>query len=286
MIRDLAARKGEVELETRRRLDRFLETVEHASRRLLMLDYDGTIAPLQKERDQVYPYPGIAAVIPEIMKHGRTRVAIVTGRDVNELIPRLGMQPVPELRGLYGMQRRRPGGAVETTAVKQSYLDALSDAMRWLEYQDLQEIAEVKPGGIAAHWRGLTERKAQEMHARVLLGWERIADRTGLQLLEFDGGMEIRAPGADKGDVVRSLLAEEGVEVAAAYLGDDLSDEAAFRAMGDRGLSVLVGTQWRQTAAQLWLKPPDEVLDFLEKWLSVCRKNNASGDTTAMAVNT
>jgi trehalose-6-phosphatase len=54
-----------------------------------------------------------------------------------------------------------------------------------------------------------------------------------------------------------------------AFLGDDLSDEAAFRAVrriGKRGLSVLVRREFRETAAEIWLRPPGELLCFLERW--------------------
>jgi trehalose-6-phosphatase len=51
-----------------------------------------------------------------------------------------------------------------------------------------------------------------------------------------------------------------------AYLGDDLTDEDAFRALKGKGLSVLVRKESRTTEADCWLKPPDELLDFLKKW--------------------
>jgi len=55
-----------------------------------------------------------------------------------------------------------------------------------------------------------------------------------------------------------------------AFLGDDLSDESAFRAVqraGRRGLSVLVRREWRDTAAEVWLRPPTELKEFLLRWL-------------------
>ena len=55
-----------------------------------------------------------------------------------------------------------------------------------------------------------------------------------------------------------------------AYLGDDQTDEDAFRAVGDigeKGLSVLVRTHVRETAADVWIKPPQQLIEFLENWL-------------------
>lgn len=257
-------------IETRGQIDKFLATLAGAPRRLLMLDYDGTLAPFARKRGDAYPYPGVVPVLEEIVKRGRTRLVIVSGRDIDDLSSHLGIEPLPELFGTYGRQRRRPVGKVENAPLEQRHLEALSNADRWLEYQQLREMKEVKTGSIAVHWRGLKEPQAEEIRARVRLGWVPIAEQGGLQLFDFDGGVEICAPGPDKGDVVRMLLAEEGRGVASAYLGDDSSDEPAFRAIRDGGLSVLVRPTRRQTAAQLWLHPPEELVEFLKAWASVC----------------
>src|SRR5207237_4894610 len=108
---------------------------------------------------------------------------------------------------------------------------------------------EVKPGGIAVHWRGLSaaERSLMETKIRSLFA-SAIEDR-GLHLLPFDGGLELRAPGKNKGDAVSAILQEFGSEVAAAYLGDDQTDENAFRAIKGRGIAVLVRPEPRPNVA-------------------------------------
>jgi len=271
--------------ETQFRIERFLKTVAQAQRSLLLLDYDGTLAPFRQERDQAFPYPGSAHLLEEVVRSGHTRVVIISGRDTSETIPLLGVAPVPEVWGLHGLQRRKPDGRIETVRIDERYLDALSDANRWLECQHLQHAAEIKTGSVAVHWRGLTDSGVEELRRRLLAGWNPIAEHSGMELLEFDGGIEIRAPEVDKGDVVRIVLSEMDPDTPAAYLGDDATDERAFRAISGRGLSVLVRPRWRQTAAQLWLKPPGELLDFLTRWLDAVRGRDALGGETAAAVN-
>lgn len=271
--------------DTQPKVESFLKMVARASRSLLLLDYDGTLAPFQTERNRARPYPGVAAVLQEIVRNGRTRVVIISGRDASDTIPLLGIQPCPEVWGLHGLQRRKPGGSVEIPDLDERIPEALSAADHWLGYQQLRQAAEFKTGSIAVHWRGLDECEAEAVRGRVLLGWTPIADHFGLDLLEFDGGIEIRPPHADKGDAVRALLREVDSDTPAAYLGDDTTDEPAFRAINGRGLSVLVRPRWRRTAAQLWLQPPEELLDFLTQWLEVCRELNEFGDETAVAVN-
>ena len=78
--------------------------------------------------------------------------------------------------------------------------------------------------------------------------------------------MEIIARENDKGDAVQAVLGGCGDGVACAYLGDDITDEAAFQAIRPRGLGVLVGEERRTTHATLWLRPPEEVAAFVELW--------------------
>jgi trehalose 6-phosphate phosphatase len=259
--------KPEAEL----RIERFLKAVGKAEQSLLLLDYDGTLAPFREERHQAFPYPRVARLLREIVCSGQTRVVIISGRDTSETIPLLSVEPTPEVWGLHGLQRRLIDGSVQTVEVDQRYLDALFAAERWLGYQQLRHRAEFKTGSIAVHWRGVSDRRVEELRGRVLLGWKPIAERSGLEFLDFDGGIEIRAPEADKGDVVRLLLSEMKPDTPAAYLGDDATDEHAFEAIGGRGLSILVRPSWRPTAAQLWLRPPEELLAFLTQWAKTIR---------------
>jgi trehalose-6-phosphatase len=78
--------------------------------------------------------------------------------------------------------------------------------------------------------------------------------------------------GRDKGGAVEAIVDEAGQGRPVAYLGDDLTDEAAFRALDQAEgphLSVLVCRQWRETAADVWLRPPAELRAILERWLEV-----------------
>ncbi len=271
--------------EVQAQLTPFLQTVAQAPQSALLLDYDGTLSPFHARRDQAYPYPGVALILQEIVRNCRTRVVVISGRDATDVLPLLNIHPRPEVWGGHGLQRLRTDGSMEMPHLDARTLDGLSDADRWLGYQQLRHAAEFKAGGIAVHWRGLSEIDAEDLRARVLLGWRRIAKSSGLDLLEFDGGLEMRASEADKGDAVRMLLNEMSPHAPAAYLGDDATDESAFRAMQGRGISVLVRPTRRRTAAQLWLKPPDELLDFLGQWLNSCAEHDTSKNGATATMN-
>lgn len=91
-------------------------------------------------------------------------------------------------------------------------------------------------------------------------------------ILDFDGGVELRARGRHKGLVVRRVLAESGREALAAYLGDDRTDEDAFAVIRGRGCGVLVRPAWRPSRARVWLRPPDDLTQFLECWRDCGRR--------------
>lgn len=260
-------------------VEQFMNAVTQSPVSALLLDYDGTLAPFCLNRQQALPYPGMTALLQEIIACGRTRVAIITGRNAHEVIPLLAIQPTLEIWGCHGLERLRPDGTRETPRVEEPVMRALADADRWLRHHGLHNRAEFKTGAVAVHWRGLDEATAAEIRGQVLLGWFPIAQKTPMELLEFDGGIEMRMPGRDKGDAVRTILDEIGPEVPVAYLGDDLTDERAFLALGTLGLSVLVRPGWRETGAALWIRPPEGLREFLTRWLHACREGQHRAST-------
>lgn len=245
----------------------FLQSVAQAPQSALLLDYDGTLAPFQPKRDEAFPYPGVLPLLQKIMLAGRTQLVIISGRDAADVLPLLNLLPRPEIWGIHGLQRLRTNGSLEMPRLDERTRNGLSDAEHWLNYQNLRHAAEFKAGGIAVHWRGLDEMGVEDLCSRVLLGWRSIAEHSHLDILPFDGGVEIRASERDKGDAVRTLLGEMNAGIPVAYLGDDTTDESAFLAIEGRGISVLVRPRWRQTEAHFWMKPPGELLDFLSMWL-------------------
>jgi trehalose-phosphatase len=147
------------------------------------------------------------------------------------------------------------------------------DAQRVLDAEALRleaalgsERVERKPVGVAVHVRGLDAPQAEEILDALRGPWKRLVELHPLAIIEFDGGLELSAGMRRKGDVVQRIVRELEPPYAAAFLGDDETDEDAFRAMKGRGASILVRPELRPTAADLWLRPPDELLGFLERW--------------------
>lgn len=270
--------------ESKPQIEILLAKVARAPQSLLMLDYDGALAPFRDNREQALPYPGISRLLQQILRSSKTRLVIISGRDATDIISLLGTEPLPEVWGFHGLQRLKPDGTSELSSLGEATAEALAAADNWLLYQELRHRAEYKTGSIEVHWGDLAECELAEIRGRVLLGWIPIARQTGLVVLEFDGGIEIRVRKASKDAAVRTIMSEMDPDTPIAYLGND-TDEHAFQAVTGRGLSVLVRSRWRTTSAQLWLRPPDEVLELLQRWLQACRKQSKSRNDAAAAVN-
>jgi trehalose-phosphatase len=254
--------------EPAQRLDEFFLAFAGGANPLLLLDYDGTLAPFRVDRFQARPWSGVQELLAAIQRQGRTRMVVVTGRPAQEIAPLLELDPPLEVWGLHGAERLFPDGRREleeaAPAVKQR-LDELRESLR---RDSLGGLFEDKANGAVMHWRGLSRKKAEQVEQRTRALFEPLARMDGLALLEFEAGLELRV-GRNKGEAVVAILAETG-NGPAAFLGDDLTDEAAFRTvqrLGRPGLSVLVRREWRETAAEVWLRPPAELCAFLQRWL-------------------
>jgi trehalose 6-phosphate phosphatase len=248
----------------------FAASLAGAEERVLMLDYDGTVAPFARDRLNAFPYAGVPQLLERIMKACSTRVVLISGRAACEVPRLLGVDPAPEAWGSHGLERLHPDGRYEMPAIGNDAQDCLEKAATELALLGMLDVAEAKPGAIAVHWRWLPNSKVEEVKATAYRVMSRATRNAALKLEPFDGGLELRVRGRDKGDAVRTILSEIETHVPVAYLGDDITDENAFRALRGMGLSVLVTPKYRFSAAQMWLKPPDDLIRFLRDWVTAC----------------
>jgi trehalose 6-phosphate phosphatase len=165
------------------------------------------------------------------------------------------------------MEHQSSDGSCESYPVSEENVAFLEAAEKWVVAAGLRSRAEIKPGGIAIHWRGLPPGEAKRVEDLTRQGWAPLTQRSGLKLLPFEAGLELRVSHPNKGDVVRSIMTGLDSNVPVAFLGDDITDEDAFDALSGNGLSVLVKTDYRKTIAGAWIRPPGELIAFLEEWL-------------------
>lgn len=249
--------------------DRFFCALKRAGSSLLILDYDGTLAPFRVNRDEAVPYEGVLDVLVAIGGSQHTRMVVVTGRALSEIVRLLGAEPLPEIWASHGWEHRSPDGNVTAFPLPKGARRALDQALQRTVDAGLGLACEVKPASVALHWRGMATKEIASTEQRGRELWGSIADESGFEIHAFDGGIELRVPGRDKGSVVRSIVDGAGSDGVVAFLGDDMTDEDAFRALPKDALSVLVRGELRSTTAKSWLRPPGELLAFLRRWVAV-----------------
>ncbi|MGH9893471.1 MAG: trehalose-phosphatase, partial [bacterium] len=195
-----------------------------------------------------------------------TRFVIISGPLDGDLLPLLRLRRRPEIWASHGWERLFADGRYAIIEPDTRAMTGLVEADAWrARIARFGGRTEEKPASLALHWRGLEATAVAQIRALVAEPWAR-GQETGLQVHPFDGGIELRAPGRHKGYAVETIHQELGDGAPIAYLGDDLTDEDAFRSIKRRGLGVLVRPELRPTLADVWLRPPQELLVFLERW--------------------
>jgi trehalose 6-phosphate phosphatase len=265
---------------------------ELAGRRpAFFLDYDGTLTPIVERPELARLAPATREVLRRLAARHPTVVVSGRGReDVERLVdlPELAYAGShgfdiagPSSPGAGESAAAGPGGAplrLEAAAEAEPAVAALSRALE----AELGGVpgAQVEPKrfSVAVHYRRLDPVR--------LLAVEAVVDRLlaahpGLRKTHGKMVWELRPDlDWDKGRAVLWILAALGLDrpdVVPVYLGDDVTDEDAFRALGepprpsegaaprDRiGIGILVAEEPRETAARFVLRDPDEVRSFLE----------------------
>ncbi len=254
-------------------VDDFFSSVDAKARPLLLLDYDGTLAPFRVDRTKARPYTGVREALARIQSAGRTRMVVVTGRPAKEISPLLrGNPPVLpeplEVWGLHGAERLHADGKRELDEAPAATQRRLDEVREYLRHNNLGGEYEDKANAAVMHWRGASPRTAKFIESRTRELFEPLAQLEGLTLLRFEAGLELRA-GRDKGGAIEALIREMPEGTPVAFLGDDITDEAGFeavnRAKGPH-LSVLMKAEPRPTAAMAWMCPPAGLRAFLRRW--------------------
>lgn len=243
----------------RRRLD--------AANPAVFLDYDGTLTPIVTDFRRALLAAEMRAAIAALGR--RCPVTIVSGRDLARLRELVQLDEV-YLAGSHGFEIAGPEGSGLSLEKGGEFLPSLEAAEGALEahIEDIPGASvERKRFSIAVHYREVADERVGEVRAAVDTV---LAEQARLVLGHGKKVYELRpALPWDKGAAVLWLLAELGLDEAGTlpvYIGDDITDEDAFRALAGRGLCIGVRHgETRRTAADFALEDTDEVRHFLEQ---------------------
>jgi trehalose 6-phosphate phosphatase len=233
------------EQRTLDRVPRALDELAALERRLergrvaVFLDYDGTLPPIVGDPDAATLDPSMRAVVAALAE--RLPVAIVSGRDREDVQRRVGLSGIYYAGGHGfdiagpGRQLEHPGGAAALPSLEAAERD-LRERLAAVEGARVER----KRFSVAVHYRHVEEARVAEVVDAVRAALrDDLAKSEGKKVLELGPRVDWH-----KGRAVDWLLEAlelRGEDVTPVFVGDDLTDENAFRSLGERGVGVLVG---------------------------------------------
>ncbi len=253
-----------------------LEALLQQRRLAVLLDYDGTLTPIVTDYRKALLGEAMRQTLRELAE--RHKVAVISGRGLDDVRRLVNLDSI-YYSGSHGFELAGPDDWQHVQEHAASYLPDLDKAEQELEAA-LAEIpghaVERKRFSIAVHYRQVADELVSDVEQVVdtVLGKTmRLIKGHGKKVFELKPALQW-----DKGRAVELLLNKLGMSdehALAVYIGDDLTDEAAYRVLRRPNCSIVISDSDRVTAADYTLEDCDDVQRLLE-WLSKTAGGNAA----------
>lgn len=242
---------------------RLLDDFANSRRRLLLLDYDGSLVPFVNDHRKAKPPKTLLSLLKRLGKQQSTDIVLISGRSAKNLDEWFGSLPV-HLVAEHGASLKRKDGtwqkyAKSDTSWKRQLLTLLQ------EYADEVPGAKVeeKSHSIVWHYRNISAYNAQKYLVIIRRDLRPFLKLYGLETLRGNKVLEIKDPKFTKGTAAQEWLNEEYDFILG--IGDDTTDEDLFKALPEPAYSVKVGHGI--TAARLRVANHQDVVRLLNTLL-------------------
>lgn len=246
---------------TETRIREFVKAYQNAKRRILFLDYDGTLAHFTKNPQDARPDDHLYDILKNLTAQENTRVVIISGRDRETLGEWFPEGWRLHLVAEHGVWLKDPGYDWYMMEVMDK--DWKQEIYPLLDYyvdQTPKAFIEEKNFSLAWHYRksdpDLGIQRAWELKEQL----RNLTANLNLEIMDGDKVLEIKYSGINKGKAAQLKLAEHNFDFIFA-IGDDWTDEYTFEAMPESAITVKVGT--KTTKAKYYLETVDEVRALL-----------------------
>jgi len=246
-----------------------LQKKEKASHLLLFLDYDGTLTPIVKNPDKAILSPKTRNLLKSLTKKKSITVSIVSGRGLKKIKSLVGIKGL-QYAGCHGLEISSKVNGYAFSHIKK-YLPLIKDIKKGLAKQ-LRKVdgAQIEDKGIvlALHYRRVpkaTIAQVKQIFDKVTKPYiesKRIRIGKGKKVLEVRPSVDW-----NKGKYCLYLLnnlKKRYKNLLPVYIGDDETDEAAFRALKQKGITIFVKGEKKTSSAKYYLSSTEEVVDFLK----------------------
>ena len=211
-----------------------------ARKRLILLDYDGTLEPIKKHPEDAKPSRATLAALKRLAKDPHNHVAVISGRDRTNLMEWLGSLPVTLVAEHGGFIRLHDQKSWRKT--NQHSLSWEKKVTKLFEHYTAQtpgSFVERKEWSIVWHYRGAAPFYAQKNLVILKKLLKPIAEHNTLGVVDGNMALEVRHLDVSKGHITQEWLFHDQDFILA--IGDDTTDEDMFAALPPTAYSIKVG---------------------------------------------
>jgi trehalose 6-phosphate synthase/phosphatase len=240
--------------------EEMLEAYRDATRRLIMLDYDGTLVAFSSDPQAVKPSPRVLDVLGRLCADPRNEVVVISGRDRHTLEAWLGHLPMG-LVAEHGAWVRYWGDEWEMSQpLGGSWKASLRPVLELFADRLPGAFIEEKEFSLVWHYRA-SEAELREQRAQELLDYlVNFTANIDVQVLQGNKVIELKTGGVNKGTAGRLWLKSNRFDFVLA-IGDDWTDEYLFAALPTNAYTMRVGLVDSKAKANLYAH--HDVLDLL-----------------------
>lgn len=238
---------------------------------LLFLDFDGTLAPIASTPARVQFPSRTKKILRQLHSLPNIKLVIISGRDLDDIKKIVGIPGIVYV-GNHGCQISGVGidWQHDFPVVRQRKMRKLNKELSITMKEIRGVLIENKNMSIAVHYRNVKNKdmpKFQKTLTKILRPYIVplfIKVSVGKKVVEFGLATPWNKGKAVNRIIHRIKISERIDSHVSVYIGDDVTDETAFKTLKHKGITIHVGTG-TQSAASYYLRNPAEVATFLGK---------------------
>jgi trehalose 6-phosphate synthase/phosphatase len=233
-----------------------------AARRLILLDYDGTLAPIQPTPQLAFPTEKITETLNKLSEDSSNDIVVISGRMQGVLEEWLGNIPVTLVaeHGAFYKKLHQPWESYFSAA--SHWKDRMRLSMKVLESQFNGSMIEEKRFSLTWHYRNVQPPLSDKELRQILSALRSIPNKIEFIVYEESCVIELRTVGIDKGRFAGLYVLNNGPYDFIMAIGDGRTDEDMFQVIGKENLSVKVGKA-NNSHARFYFDSQEEVIPFL-----------------------
>jgi len=249
-----------------KQLSKVKKRIERADDILLFLDYDGTLAPFKADPLSAFVLPEVEASLKKLAEKKKIHMSLISGRKLSELKKMIDLNRC-HYAGSHGLEIEMSFADGIIIPHQNKEIDVLSKKNYQMTKEKYLKAVDVrledKNFGLALHFDSEKKQAEAEKDLKALF------ENTAYHLLSGREVIEIRPKGWDKGKAVNYIsdqIREKSDinEVLRIYIGDDRTDEDAFKVLKD-GITIYVQNEDDlNTEAEYYLRDPEDTAKLLK----------------------